>query len=232
MEKKSPKRPKVSSKYCDYFSKVSVFKYLNICLCLSEYLSLNICLSLFTTALEVFWSIFDSFRPAFIIYSLDGRACFFSGRSLVMISFKFPASGSLPVIFISLALPSLNKVVSALVNTFYIAFCLAPKIAPSHVRAFNTSSTSIQLTWRPIPPDQVGGIIRGYKIFWKEVNYLGDVILENETRLDNASYEFLDFTGLTKFQEYRFTILAFTKFNGVISPVISTMSDEDSKYQL
>ena len=64
--KKSPKRPKVSSKYCDYFNKVSVFKYLNICLCLSEYLSLNICLSLFTKTLEVFWSIFDSFRPAFI----------------------------------------------------------------------------------------------------------------------------------------------------------------------
>ena len=66
MEKKSPKRPKVSSKYCDYFNKVSVFKYLNICLWLSEYLSLNICLSLFTKTLEVFWSIFDSFRPAFI----------------------------------------------------------------------------------------------------------------------------------------------------------------------
>ena len=62
---KSPKRPKVSSKYCDYFNKVSVFKYLNICLWLSEYLSLNICLSLFTKTLEVFWSIFDSFRPAY-----------------------------------------------------------------------------------------------------------------------------------------------------------------------
>lgn len=75
----------------------------------------------------------------------------------------------------------------------------------------------------------MGGILRGYKIFWEEVNYLGDVILVNETRLDNASYEFLDFTGLTKFQEYRFSILAFTKFDGVVSPVISTMSDEDSK---
>ena len=64
--KKSPKRPKVSSKYCDYFNKVSVFKYLNICLWLSEYLSLNIRLSLFTKTLEVFWSIFDSFRLVFI----------------------------------------------------------------------------------------------------------------------------------------------------------------------
>ena len=97
---KSPKRPKVSSKYCDYFNKVSVFKYLNICLWLSEYLSLNICLSLFTKTLEVFWSIFDSFRPAFIL--IRWPRMFFSGRSLVMISFKFPASGSLPVIFISL----------------------------------------------------------------------------------------------------------------------------------
>ena len=108
-------------------------------------------------------------------------------------------------------------------------FCLAPKVPPSNVQAFNTSSTSIRLTWRPIHPHLVGGILRGYKIFWEEVNYLGDVILVNETRLDNASYEFLDFTGLTKFQEYRFSILAFTKFDGVVSPVISTMSDEDSK---
>ena len=102
---KSPKRPKVSSKYCDYFNKVSVFKYLNICLWLSEYLSLNICLSLFTKTLDVFWSIFDSFRPAFI-YTHQMAAHVFSGRSLVMISFKFPASGSPPVIFISLKLPS------------------------------------------------------------------------------------------------------------------------------
>ena len=106
---------------------------------------------------------------------------------------------------------------------------VGPKYAPSNVKAFNTSSTSIRLKWTPIPPANVGGIIRGYKIFWEEVNYLGTVILQNETRLDNSSYKFLDFTGLTKFQEYRFSILAFTKFDGVISPVVSTMSDEDSK---
>ena len=99
--KKSPKRPKVSSKYCDYFNKVSVFKYLNICLWLSEYLSLNIRLSLFTKTLEVFWSIFDSFRLVFIYTHLMAGHVF-SPRSLVMISFKFPASGSLPVVFISL----------------------------------------------------------------------------------------------------------------------------------
>lgn len=96
--------------------------------------------------------------------------------------------------------------------------------------AFNTSSTSIRLTWRPIPPEDVGGILRGYKIFWEEINYLGAVILQNQTQLNNASYEFLDFHGLTKFQEYRFSILAFTKFDGVVSPVVSTMTDEDSKY--
>ena len=55
------------------------------------------------------------------------------------------------------------------------------------------------------------------------------MILRNETRLDSASYEFLDVTGLTKFQEYRFSILAFTKFDGVLSPNVSTMTDQDSK---
>jgi hypothetical protein len=75
----------------------------------------------------------------------------------------------------------------------------------------------------------VGGILRGYKIFWEEIDYLGNVILQNETRLDNASHDFLDFTALTKFQEYRFSILAFTKFDGVLSPVVSTLTDEDSK---
>ncbi|XP_028396320.1 uncharacterized protein LOC114520285 [Dendronephthya gigantea] len=103
----------------------------------------------------------------------------------------------------------------------------APKVAPSNVKAFNTSSTSIRLTWRAIPPEQVGGILRGYKIFWDEVDYLGNVILQNETRLDSPSYESLDFTGLTKFQEYRFSILAFTKFDGVLSAVVSTMTDQD-----
>ena len=108
-EIKSPKRPKVSSKYCDYFNKVSGFKYLNICLWFSEYLSLNICLSLFTKTLDVFWSILTVFDRLLYILIRWPRI-FFSGRSLVMISFKFPASGSLPVIFISLNSTKTNKI--------------------------------------------------------------------------------------------------------------------------
>lgn len=100
---------------------------------------------------------------------------------------------------------------------------------PGEVKVFNTSSTSITMTWQPIPPENVGGILRGYKILWEEINYQGVVILQNQTRLDNVSYTSLSFYGLTKYQEYRFRIQAFTKFLGVISSPVSTLTDEDSE---
>ena len=49
----------------------------------------------------MFRCIFDSFRSAFV-YTSSMAAHDFSGRGLVMISFKFFASGSVPVIFLSL----------------------------------------------------------------------------------------------------------------------------------
>ena len=108
-------------------------------------------------------------------------------------------------------------------------FFLAPKIPPGDVKAFNTSSTSIKLLWKQIPAENVGGILRGYKIFWKEISYNGSIILQNETRLDNVSITSLSFSGLTKYQEYRFSILAFTKFDGVVSLSVATLTDEDSE---
>lgn len=108
-------------------------------------------------------------------------------------------------------------------------FLLAPKIPPGDVKAFNTSSTSIKLLWKQIPAENVGGILRGYKIFWKEISYNGSIILQNETRLDNVSITSLSFSGLTKYQEYRFSILAFTKFDGVVSLSVATLTDEDSE---
>ena len=62
---------------------------------------------LFGKIMKPNFAIFDSFRSAFV-YTPSMASHVFSGSGLVMISFKFPASGNVPVIFISLISPVLQ----------------------------------------------------------------------------------------------------------------------------
>ena len=47
---------------------------------------------------------------------------------------------------------------------------LVPTISPNVTSAFNTSSTSINLTWSEVPLEHINGEMKGYVVRYKELN--------------------------------------------------------------
>lgn len=74
-----------------------------------------------------------------------------------------------------------------------------PDHPPSNVTAYNTSSTSINVTWQPIPPDHLNGILLGYHVrYWRadKPNDNISVAVANRTVLNT------ELTGLGKYKLY------------------------------
>jgi len=105
----------------------------------------------------------------------------------------------------------------------------APTHPPTNITAFNKSSTSLLVTWVPIPTKQGIGEVMGYTIIFfavKDGNRTAqNVSVEsgnlNETNLDN----------LQKFTNYSIRVLGFTEKDklGPLSDPIYAMTDQDGK---
>lgn len=94
---------------------------------------------------------------------------------------------------------------------------------PTRLAAYNTSSTSVMVTWLPVPDGYVHGILRGYRLFFKIDE---DRFYQNVTTL-NQSFEL---TGLEKFTNYSVKVLAFTRIgDGNVSDPVLVSTDEDGK---
>ena len=97
-----------------------------------------------------------------------------------------------------------------------------------NLNGHNTSSTSLYLSWEPVPRGFVNGILLGYKVLFKRIsdesrNYT-DTLTTNTTRE-------LVLIGLKKFTIYRITVLAFTsKGDGPEADNVTVTTDEDSKW--
>ena len=91
---------------------------------------------------------------------------------------------------------------------------------------YNTSSTSILVSWDEVPPDQQNGIITGYTITYQSQtqNDNGNVSAGPNDRQDNI-------TGLKEYVDYNIRVFASTvKGNGPqSSPVLVVRTDQDSK---
>ena len=73
--------------------------------------------------------------------------------------------------------------------------------------AFNTSSTSINVTWQPIPSDHVHGIILRYHIkYWRrdKANDNVSMVTVNSTELH------AELKGLGKYKEYSIQVAGST----------------------
>ena len=103
----------------------------------------------------------------------------------------------------------------------------APTCAPTLTSAQALSSTSVRVTWTPLPNIQCrNGVLRGYKVACKLHS-----IAKNLQYLDvnNPSSTTTDVTGLGKFTKYSFEVLAYTVKNGPLSNATVIRTQEDGK---
>ena len=100
-------------------------------------------------------------------------------------------------------------------------FILVPSLSPSNLRAHNTSSTTLRVTWLPVPQEFLHGILLGYRLFFKAEKNL---FYENVTTVNQT----LELTGLEKFTNYSMKILAFTRIgDGNVSHSVTVSTDQD-----
>ena len=96
--------------------------------------------------------------------------------------------------------------------------------------AFNTSSTSINVTWEPVPDDHVNGIVLGYRLFCKQA----DKPINDFSNLTvNSTVLSIGLDSLEFYTKYELRLLAFTMVgDGNISEPVYCMTDEDGKFLL
>ena len=89
------------------------------------------------------------------------------------------------------------------------------------------SSTSIAASWQLPPADSRNGIITGFKLFYKKKNSSGS---PNSLVISIGASRFRVVTGLDKYTEYEFQVLAFTSVgDGPKSSVEVKRTKEDGK---
>lgn len=103
-------------------------------------------------------------------------------------------------------------------------------MAPVNITAINSSSTSVLLTWLPIPNEYSNGPILEYRVtFWE----LGSDNLEKRLWKKVIDGERLSshVTNLEKFTTYQFRMAGVNHRGvGVDSEPIERKTDQDSKY--
>ena len=103
-----------------------------------------------------------------------------------------------------------------------------PSQPPTNLTAYNTSSTSLQVTWGEVPKGFVHGILQGYRVLYKRTGDKNDSYANLTTGPNKC---LLNITGLKKFTAYSVKVLAFTiKGDGAVSVNISVLTDEDGRF--
>ena len=89
------------------------------------------------------------------------------------------------------------------------------------------TSTSVHTSWHLPPADSLHGLLLGFKLLYKIKNSsdpLTSVTIASNSTLTR------DVTGLDKYTEYEFQVLAFSSVgNGPASPVRVVRTNEDGK---
>ena len=108
----------------------------------------------------------------------------------------------------------------------YVALLLTfigPSAAPNITNLFNTSSTTLFVTWlHDIPPEMYNGILIGYQVRWQGSGASSSVLLG----LDANSY---NITGLNKYTSYNVFVAGRTNGGVGVERKKTVMTDEDSK---
>ena len=114
-----------------------------------------------------------------------------------------------------------------IIISFFILPCLfiGPGAPPQNVTGYNTSSTSINVTWNEVPEDkQHGDIIRYTVMYNKTTNVI------NKSEVTQISEKIVELKGLDKYTIYDIKVLAATDVgDGPASDPIKVQTDEDSE---
>ena len=133
-----------------------------------------------------------------------------------------------------LFLKILTAIYLSIMNIFRIPkpslLCLilspVPALPPAEITAHTESSTSIMLSWNPVPPGHENGVVLGYKILYVDQD-------ETQPKLNStveANVSSFEVTGLMTFTNYCIQVLAFTrKGDGNMSDCLITLTGEDGK---
>ena len=102
-----------------------------------------------------------------------------------------------------------------------------PSQAPRSLSLIVINSTSIEASWQLPPAEGRNGIITGFKLFYKKKSSSG---LSTLITINSGSTLTKVATGLDKYTEYEFEVLAFTSVgDGIKSSVESERTMEDGK---
>ena len=100
-----------------------------------------------------------------------------------------------------------------------------PSVPPSHVNVHNTSSTSLKVTWVPVPQEYVHGVLLGYTVVYRVSD--SDRSKLHYVSTSNTSIEL---TRLNKFTVYSVRVMAFTVIGqGNASDWLLVSTDEDGE---
>ena len=92
------------------------------------------------------------------------------------------------------------------------------------------SSTSVTASWQLPSVKSRHGVIIGFKLSYKKKD---SVATPNILNITNGSVESKEITGLDKYTEYEFQVLAFTSVgDGPKSPVLDRRTEEDGEKSL
>ena len=133
-----------------------------------------------------------------------------------------------------------RELTSAIMTTLCLIFLLVPSSPPANLTAYNTSSTSIRVSWDPVPTAFRQGFILGYRVYLIGTQAQLEQHLRrrkrtsmptgNEIFMDTANLT-TEFQGLEKYSNYCVQGVAYTRIgesNRTNATCVST--DEDSKY--
>lgn len=122
----------------------------------------------------------------------------------------------------------LNCVLSWHIIVIIISFFILPRLfigptaPPQNVTGYNTSSTSINVTWNEVPKDKQHGDIIRYTVMYNKTT---NVINKSE-----VSEKFFELKGVDKYTIYDIKVLAATRIgDGPASDPIKVQTDEDSE---
>ena len=107
-------------------------------------------------------------------------------------------------------------------------FFSVPSAPPTSVQGFNTSATSIFVSWGEVPLSDQNGVILSYTVTYEALPPLPGSKLTKTVSAPNTSITLKD---LNEFTDYNITVFASTvKGGGTISTPFIVRTDEDSKY--
>ena len=94
---------------------------------------------------------------------------------------------------------------------------------------YNTTSTSLNISWKAIARSDINGVLRGYTLFYKP--YSLHETVRNMTVPSDKLY--IHLTGLRKYTEYELRVAGVTsKGTGEMSTRSLLFTDEDGKLKI